>query len=159
MQHDPQALAALHKTCFSESPPPWSAESFAALLQSPHTRCITHDESGFLIGQIIATPEGNDGEAEILTLAVDPRYRRNKIGARLLARFLNEAHKAGARRVFLEVAAHNIAAQALYQTAGFIHAGVRKRYYKNADGTTCDAALMHITDVQTHLDSFHQLTL
>ncbi len=44
----------------------------------------------------------------------------------------------------LEVRASNVAAQELYRMFGFVPAGLRKRYYENAD----DAIVMWCHDIQ-----------
>jgi ribosomal-protein-alanine N-acetyltransferase len=66
-------------------------------------------------------------EAEILTIGVTAR--RRGIGRRLLAQAIASARAAGATAMFLEVAADNKAANALYAGAGFIQVGERRGYY------------------------------
>ncbi|HXG24804.1 MAG TPA: ribosomal protein S18-alanine N-acetyltransferase [Chthonomonadales bacterium] len=68
-------------------------------------------------------------EAHITTLAVDPPYRRRKIGERLLLELMEAAIARGASRATLEVREHNIAAQNLYRKYGFREAAIRKNYY------------------------------
>lgn len=131
---DPSDLAALHAACFT-SPRPWSAAEFDSLLQSPHVFLLV-ESGGFLLGRAIA------GEAELLTLAVAPDHRRKGIGLRLVMRFLTECRNRAADRAFLEVAADNVAAVGLYQTAGFAAEGRRKAYYQRADGTAVDALVL-----------------
>lgn len=116
-----QDLAALHARCFTH-PPPWSAASFAALLDSPHVFLLQRTD-GFLIGRAIA------GEAELLTLAVAPDARRQGLGGALLQDFVAEAKRRGARDAFLEVASDNQAARALYAGQGWRQAGRRPDYY------------------------------
>jgi len=65
----------------------------------------------------------------ILNLAVDPGVRRRGAGRRLLGAMLNWMASEGAREVFLEVRASNVAALALYERSGFRHLGIRKGYY------------------------------
>ena len=43
---------------------------------------------------------------------------------------------------FLEVAADNAAAQALYARAGFAESGRRRGYYRRPDGSGLDALVM-----------------
>lgn len=81
-------------------------------------------------------------EAELLTVAVDPAARRQGMGARLLAGFAATARARGATTAFLEVAAGNTPAQALYRQAGWVEAGRRKRYYHAPDGTAEDALVL-----------------
>lgn len=115
-------LAAIHAASFT-NPAPWSAQSLQIsaeqgfLLREPHA---------FLIGRAIA------GEAELLTLATAPEARRQGIAKRLVAAFLDRA-RAQADTAFLEVAADNAPAIALYAAAGFAPAGLRRRYYGDVD--------------------------
>ncbi|MBZ4690253.1 MAG: rimI [Cereibacter sp.] len=122
----PDALAALHGRVFTV-PRPWSAAEIAGLLDSAGVFLLTEPQ-GFLMGRAIA------GEAELLTLAVAPEARRQGIGARLVAGFLTEARARQAESAFLEVAADNGAALALYDAAGFRQAGRRRGYYATAAG-------------------------
>ena len=94
------------------------------------------EPAGFLMGRVVA------GEAEVLTIAVDPAARRQRVGAALMARFLGEAKARGAEVAFLEVAADNLAALGLYEGAGFAPSGRRRGYYHRPDGAAIDAILM-----------------
>ena len=71
------------------------------------------------------------GEAEVLTLAVDPASRRQGIGRALLQQTAATAQGRGAQAIFLEVAADNAPAQALYAASGFAEVGRRRGYYPN----------------------------
>lgn len=130
----PERLAALHAASFT-LPRPWSAAEFAALLSAPQTFLLA-ESTGFLVGRAVA------GEAELLTLAVEPAARRAGCGRRLLARFEAEARARGAERAFLEVAAGNRAARALYAGAGWREAGLRRGYYAAPGGAAVDAVVM-----------------
>lgn len=88
------------------------------------------------MGRVIAD------EAELLTLAVAPPARRQGLGRGLLAHFLDEARRRGATRAFLEVAADNGPACALYQAGGFAEDGRRRGYYRGPDGVVVDALLL-----------------
>ncbi len=81
-------------------------------------------------------------EAEILTLSVLPEARRSGLGAGLLAGCEDGARTAGAARLFLEVAAGNGAARALYDRAGYRECGRRKGYYRRPDGSRDNAVVM-----------------
>ncbi|WP_298213930.1 GNAT family N-acetyltransferase [Acidocella sp.] len=116
------ALAAMHAALFPAEP--WDAAAFLALLGQPGTLGLVHEKGGFLLARQILD------EAEILTLgAVTPRQG---IGAALLGEALHRLGAAGVKRIFLEVAATNAAARALYACFGFTRAGERRHYY--ADG-------------------------
>ncbi|WP_377508632.1 GNAT family N-acetyltransferase [Octadecabacter sp. R77987] len=81
-------------------------------------------------------------EAEILTLATDPDHRRNGLARAVLQSCEARLRTRGVRRVFLEVAADNRAAQALYKGFGYIQAGERPDYYSRKDGTNVAAHLL-----------------
>lgn len=130
----PADMARLHAACFT-TPRPWSEAEFASLLALPDCFAL-NDSTGFVLGRAIA------GEAELLTLAVDPQSRRHGIGRALLARFATEAAARGATTAFLEVAAANVGARALYAGAGWHQTGLRRRYYRAPDGSADDAVVM-----------------
>lgn len=131
---DVEALARLHAACFTV-PRPWSADEFAGLIASPLVFLCTESD-GFLLGRVVAD------EAELLTLAVNPDQRRRGIGQNLVACFLEQALTKGATEAFLEVAANNLGALALYEKAGFVEKGRRKGYYYAPNGVTVDAVVM-----------------
>ncbi|AUH32440.1 GNAT family N-acetyltransferase [Paracoccus tegillarcae] len=130
----PDALAELHRRCF-DVPRPWTAAEFAGLLQGPHAFLLNRP-NGFLLGRVVAD------EAELLTLAVAPEARRHGIGAALTRDFSSSARKRGAAEAFLEVAANNHPAIALYQAQGWQNVGRRPGYYTpEIDGLTLRLAL------------------
>ena len=126
----PAALAALHGRCFRR-PRPWTAEELAALLGGRGVFLLTRP-GGFLVGRAVA------GEAEMLTLAVDPDRRRTGTGRALCHEFAVRSRQLGGETAFLEVAADNIPAQMLYAAAGWRRAGLRRRYY----GADLDALVL-----------------
>ncbi|MDP0928356.1 GNAT family N-acetyltransferase [Paracoccus onubensis] len=117
----PGQLSALHARCFT-IPRPWSADEFAALLETRGCFLLTRP-NGFLLGRAIAD------EAELLTLAVDPATRRKGIGRGLVREFVLAAQAKDAGHLFLEVASDNLPAQALYAALGWQQAGRRPDYY------------------------------
>ena len=146
----PEALAALHARAFTRTPRPWSAGEFADLLALPSTELVLPPEprpggpegrggpplDGFALGQI-AGPE-----ATLLTLAVDPDRRRRGLGRALLRTLEARAAGRGAEEMFLEVAADNDAAQALYAALGYRLAGTRPRYYLRAGRSPVDTLVL-----------------
>ena len=117
----------------------WSRADFAGLLAAPGTVALLHDGAtpdGLALGRHAAD------EGEILTLAVHPLARRHGVGRALIAALLARLAAAGAAQVFLEVAADNAGAQALYRGFGFEVAGRRPAYYARAGLPPADAVLM-----------------
>jgi ribosomal-protein-alanine N-acetyltransferase len=70
-------------------------------------------------------------EAHITTFAVDPGWRRQGIGERLLLAMMDIAIARGAREATLEVRLSNVAARRLYEKFGLRPVGVRPRYYSD----------------------------
>jgi [ribosomal protein S18]-alanine N-acetyltransferase len=130
------ALAQIHACAFAE---PWNAQALAELLATPGTGAlVANDEEasvGFVLVRTIA------GEAEILTLAVRPASQRRGVGAELMRAAAAAAAAEGATTLWLEVAADNAAALALYRSAGFDAAGRRRGYYRREGGETQDALI------------------
>ena len=127
-------MAVLHQRCFT-TPRPWSQNEIAALIEEPAVFVVSRS-GGFALGRTVAD------EAELLTLAVPPEDRRAGIGRALLAAYEEKARSRGAQESFLEVAADNHAAVALYEQAGYGPRGQRRGYYRRPDGTRCDAIVL-----------------
>lgn len=130
-------LAAMHKICFADA---WGADAMASLLTMPGAQGVIAVEGGSLKPAL--QPPGPAGfvlwraaagEAEILTIAVLPPWRRGGLGGRLLVRALCASAQAGAEAMFLEAAADNIAALTLYEKHQFRRVGLRKAYYGDKD--------------------------
>ncbi len=135
---DAARLAALHKACFG--PAGWSASQIAESLRLETTLGLMAESDGDAAAVILCqiTPEA---EAEVLTLAVRPELRRCGLGLLLLHAAMDAARARKAKRLFLEVAADNAAALALYEKAGFGAIGRRRGYYARNDGSV-DAVMM-----------------
>ena len=67
---------------------------------------------GFVLSRAVA------GEAEILTIGVEPRYARSGLGWRLMQAAMREALVKGSEALFLEVDETNQAAIGLYRKLG-----------------------------------------
>ena len=127
-------MAQIHARAFT-MPRPWSEAEIGDFLISPLCFSLT-GPGGFLIGRVVA------GEAELLTVAVDPAMQGHGVGLDLVQRFLAEVGALRAERAFLEVAETNVSARAVYTKAGFAETGRRRGYYHNAAGHAVDAIVM-----------------
>ena len=132
----PAALAATHAAAFVTDRP-WSSDEFADLLRNGAK--LTGDAACFVLGRVIAD------EAEILTVATHPDHQRKGLARQRLSQFHHDVSAAGAGTVFLEVAADNTAAIALYQGAGYVKVGQRPRYYARNDCAAVDALVLRRT--------------
>ncbi len=129
----PADMAAIYASAFPNSRA-WSAEEIAGLIAGPGGFAVS-SEAGFALGRAIA------GEAELITIAVAPEARRKGAGKALLAAFEAQAQAREADTGFLEVAADNTGALALYRGAGWQENGRRKGYYARPTGAV-DAITM-----------------
>ena len=133
----PDQMATTHAAAFTHSRS-WSADEFAALLESPLTLAVG-DARSFALVRIIAQ------EAELLTIATHPDHQRQGLARRIMETWQREATARGAAEAFLEVAADNMPAQALYQSYGFAECGRRAGYYTRKGTPAVDAVLMQRT--------------
>lgn len=129
----PARMAQIHAAAFGAQGQVWPEAEIAAMLIRPAIHAATLGDDGFALVQIIAP------DAEILTLAVDPGAQGGGVGAAVLAEALALAAQAGAEAMFLEVAADNAPARALYARAGFVETGRRRGYYARPGRAAVDA--------------------
>jgi len=142
LQHDDAAaLAALYAVCFTQRP--WSELDFQALLQTgaEGLGAFAEDDADHSALAFLMIRRAAD-EAEILSLATAPEYRRTGLAGQLLQRMLATLAQQGVIRLFLEVQHDNHAALRLYEQAGFRQITRRRDYYRHADGTSHDALVM-----------------
>ena len=132
-------IAALHARLFD---PPWDEAAIISLLEHPASTslvAVAGDPkviTGFVIGQLAAD------EAEILSIGVAPDWQHAGLGKMIVLGLVRAAKRGEAKRLFLEVAEDNIAANALYKSLGFTESGRRKRYYERTDGKAADAIVL-----------------
>ena len=81
-------------------------------------------------------------EAELLTIAVEPRWRGKGVGRALMDAVFADLMLSPARRMFLEVDEQNHAAIRLYEKLGFSTISSRKGYYPRPDGSAATALVM-----------------
>lgn len=138
---DAQLLAALHEITFTAPwDQAWSITSFAEILAMPGAGgwllSAADEPRGFILTRQVLD------EMEIILIGVDPRHRQQGLAGQLLDFALSEAQRAGIHSVFLEQAAPNQAAGALYARRGFCQVGQRAGYYRGADGRPVDAVVL-----------------
>lgn len=135
---DVKALVAIDAV----NPAPWSERQFARAVRAGSadaTRVLVAYCGDRLDGFIVYSRVLD--EVSIHNIAVRAGRRGQGLGGLLLARSLRCMKNAGAARCLLEVRRSNVAAQRLYESAGFTPDGERKDYYR-ADAGREDALLM-----------------
>ncbi|HEV7900049.1 MAG TPA: ribosomal protein S18-alanine N-acetyltransferase [Planosporangium sp.] len=106
----------------------WTATMFWNELASGHHYIAATDDDR-VIGYAGLAVVGPD-EGWVQNIAVRRDAQRRGVGRALLEALLAQARERGARRVLLEVAVDNVAAQKLYADYGFEPVGVRRGYYQ-----------------------------
>lgn len=107
----------------------WSARTFWSELGQIDTRHLVVALEGDQVvgyGGFCDYPD----EGWIQTMAVAPDRQGKGLGSTILAALLAEADRRAQRVVALEVAADNVAGQALYARFGFQRTAVRRGYYQ-----------------------------
>lgn len=137
-------VAALTRTASND---PWSAEAVTGILALPGYFGLIAQSDGHPLGFLLAQCAA--GESEIINLAVAPEARRQGIGAALMGHAMARARADGAQAMFLEVAADNEAARALYEREGFKQVGIRHDYYRKNPNNYTDALVLRCELITT----------
>jgi ribosomal-protein-alanine acetyltransferase len=135
---DARDLARIHAQSFFRG---WPTEEFASFLADRncpvYVACDARRRiAGFALIRTVAD------EAELLSIAVEPRWRGKGVGRALMDAVFADLMLSPARRMFLEVDEQNHAAIRLYEKLGFSTISARKGYYSRADGSAATALVM-----------------
>jgi len=135
---DAETLAALHAQGFYRG---WPPEEFSAYILGADTPIYVACDArrriaGFAMLRLVAD------EAELITIAVDPRWRRKGVGEALMQALVADLRSTPARKLFLEVANDSAGALRLYGKLGFAEIGRRAAYYPRPDGSPATALVM-----------------
>ncbi len=124
---DLNSLLEIEAQSFPKTPYPWT--TFIQLYWiHPETFWVYADgdkDGGPLRGYIIFSKDGH-----LISLAVDPRYRRKGIGKALTEKAMEAL---SAKEMWAEVRRSNRGALAFYRRLGFKIVGMNRNYYGNED--------------------------
>lgn len=127
LETDLAECADIHAQCFTHN---WDEHALSTMLTGRGTICLVatlsgsvNIPSGFLMFRVSA------GEAEILTVAVDPSRRNTGIAGALVDEMIRLCLHERLEEIFLEVDESNRAALSVYRKKGFKKVGERKGYY------------------------------
>ena len=114
-----------------------SEYSWTCFVTSPANNFV-HQLQGFLLLRVI------EDEAEILSIGVKKRVRRNGIGEYLIeqAKCFSTLHQL--KSILLEVAETNRNAVGFYKKQGFLKTGIRNNYYVFSGKNKKNAIIMHL---------------
>mgnify|MGYP003393035951 CR=1 FL=1 len=130
-------LTEIHVECF---PRYWNREVFTDFFAVKDTFAFLVEEGQEAVAMLVYRVAFD--QAEILTLAVLPAYRKLGIARKLVVDMLEKCKALGVEKLFLEVEVDNNPAIKLYENSGFQHINRRKLYYQQLDGSLTDALVM-----------------
>jgi len=119
---DMDGIVEIEAQAFPKSP--YSRRIFMNLYRSNPTTFLVY-EGGEILGYLVYTPEGH-----IISIVVDPRYRRKGIGTQLVREVFRNST---GEFMWVEVRETNAGAQVFYEKLGFRKKGVIPRYYGTED--------------------------
>ncbi len=110
---------------------PWTTGIFRDCIKGGYSALVCEID-GRIIGYGMTS--AGAGEAHLLNLCVLSEYRHRGLGSSLLEQLLAKVTLQGARLIYLEVRASNLAAIDLYVRRGFKEVGLRRGYYPAETG-------------------------
>lgn len=121
------AVCRIEKEAFSEPGRAWTEGMFLSELSDPSKYYFAGTENGAVMayGGFAHILD----EAHIMNIAVAEAYRGRGFGRQILTALIQKAAELGAAAMTLEVRVNNAPAIRLYESAGFIAAGIRPNYY------------------------------
>ena len=131
-----EKFAKIHSKSFNQKNLKYSSEFILSLLKNPNISYIYKKNKGFCIFSC------NEKEAEIITMAILPKYQNQGIGFLILTELEGILSEISCNKVFLEVASNNLIAIHLYDKLGFKSFGIRKNYYSVSENKKVNAILM-----------------
>lgn len=117
---------------------PWSEKIHAQCIESGYPSLVL-EQGGAIIGYAIFNYLYD--ECHLMNIVTDPGFQGLGVASVLISAMYKKAKEAGMVKVILEVRASNQVAIDFYHKQEFVEIGLRKEYYKTADGRE-DALVM-----------------
>ena len=124
---DLPVLVSLDREYFPDTA--WPAEQFRAEISGKTRNFLIAESDGQIIGYASAFLPSAGGMADLMTIAVNPDFRRKGIAKHLITELENWAADKGADSMMLEVDIENQSAITLYIKLGYEKLNIRKNYY------------------------------
>jgi ribosomal protein S18 acetylase RimI-like enzyme len=134
-------IVALENACFPQKLA-YSRRQLRYLFLNAHSTVLIEIHQKIIRGFVIVLYRKGTSVAGIETIDVDPDYRNQGIGQRLLTAAEDAIRRQGIKKIRLEVAMTNKAAITLYKNAGFTTTAILKNYYVYSHGGSHDALRM-----------------
>ena len=120
-------LVSLDREYFPDTA--WPIEQFREEIGGKTRNYIIAEDDGEVIAYAGAFLPSVGGDGDIMTIAVNPKYRRKGIATYLIAELEKWAKSRGGDSMLLEVNIKNESAIALYSKLGYEKLNIRKNYY------------------------------
>lgn len=128
-------LAVIRAQCFDNA---WNIDGFAEMLGQAGAICLIAPDIAYALARKISP------EAELITIAVVPEFRRRGIAENLIHQLWHSLRADGIETLHLEVNHKSLPARELYAKMGFSEVGRRRDYYLDSLGERHDAILMRL---------------
>jgi ribosomal-protein-alanine acetyltransferase len=120
-------LVSLDREYFADTA--WPIEQFREELTGPTRKFIVGEDNGELIAYAGAFLPSAGEVADLMTIAVNPKYRRRGIATHLICELEKWAKARDGKAMMLEVDVNNNDAIELYLKNGYEKLNIRKDYY------------------------------
>ena len=124
---DLPVLVSLDRQYFADTA--WPIEQFREEIGGATRKFIIGEAAGEVVAYAGAFLPSVGGAADLMTIAVDPEYRKQGIATHLIAELEKWAKSKGGDSMMLEVEVTNSGAIALYLKLGYKKLNIRKNYY------------------------------
>lgn len=124
--------------------PPSEAFFIAELIRADESAVLVAEAGGVIIGNalVMTDRDVSSRHVGVLSITVADGWRDVGIGTALVAATQDWVRDRGLTRLALSVFPDNARAIAVYTRAGFVREGIRRRQFRQADGTYRDELLM-----------------
>ena len=124
--------------------PPSEAFFIAELIKADETAALVAEANGEIVGNalVMTDRDVSSRHVGVLSITVAEGWRDVGLGTALVAATQDWVRDRGLSRLALSVFPDNARAIAVYTRAGFIREGLRRRQFRQADGTYRDELLM-----------------
>lgn len=106
----------------------WTEEDFLCCLRQRNCIGMVTEIRGEVVGFMIY--ELYKDQLRILNFAVDPAFRRQWIGSRMVSRLKDKLSQQRRKRLVLDVRETNLGAQKFFQSQGFKAVSILRGYYE-----------------------------
>jgi ribosomal-protein-alanine acetyltransferase len=138
---DFEHIVSIENACFTENLA-YTRRQLRYLLINAHSTVLVETHNTIIRGFVIVLYRKRTRVAGIETIDVDPAYRKQGVGLRLLNAAEECLRKKGIHKIRLEVSITNHAAIMLYEDAGFKKIALLKNYYLYDHDDSRDAIRM-----------------